>query len=78
MNVRLKRTWPGSFRRSVRVDGNVVSILEWKPGDVMAVTDEHELTAIKDDIGKALEVMPEPVVKTEPEASDQPIKGKKK
>lgn len=44
----------------------------------MAVTDEHELTAIKDDIGKALEVMPEPVVKTEPEASDQPIKGKKK
>jgi hypothetical protein len=67
MQVRLKRAWPGPFRRSVRIDGKPVSILEWNPGDVMEVTDETELAAIKDDIGKALEVMREPVTLAAPD-----------
>jgi hypothetical protein len=77
VNVRLKKTWPSNFRRTVRVDGKAVAILEWAPGDVIPVIDEHELAAIKDDIGKALEEMPEPVSVTATDESTQEIKPAK-
>lgn len=70
MNVRLRKNWPGNFRRTVRVDEKPIAILEWAPGDVIAVTDEHELASIKDDIGKALELVVPPVTVPEPVPAD--------
>jgi hypothetical protein len=80
MFVRLKKNWPGQFRRSVKdATGETVSILEWSPSDPvpMEITDELELAAIRNDLGKALqEVAPpmaRPVKTAELEKPDEPV-----
>ena len=68
MFVRLKAGWPGNFRRSVKDSaGETLTILEWSPEDKtpMEVTDPMELAAIKNDIGKSLEVVNPPVAVAE-------------
>lgn len=54
MFVRLKPTWPGVFRRSVKTaDG--VRVLSFSPGAVIELTDAADIAAIGNDVGYALE-----------------------
>lgn len=57
--VKLKKTWPGNFTRSVKDDkGVVVTRLEFSPGEPMQV-DVMTLKQLLPDIGRALELISE-------------------
>lgn len=61
MHVKLSRSRPGPFRRSVRSeDGkSVLRVLEFQPGEAVELTDPLELAAVRKDLGHALEVLPD-------------------
>jgi hypothetical protein len=61
MHVRLKRGWPGVFRRSVLAeDGKSIErVLEFQAGEAVELTDPRDQAAIAADIGKALQLLPE-------------------
>lgn len=57
IHVRLKKNWPGNFRRTVRKDGKPklnddgsTTVLEFTPGEVVTLTDEDEIASIQGDI----------------------------
>jgi hypothetical protein len=73
MFLQLRKDWPGNFRRTVRdSEGKASHIIEWSPGDIIEMKDEHERAATKDDIGKALVEKSAPIAKAEPVPPPEP------
>jgi hypothetical protein len=80
MHVKLSRSRPGPFRRSVRSeDGkSVLRVLEFQPGEAVELTDPLDLAAVRKDLGHALEVLPELPLKpvaADPEEPTEPNSG---
>jgi hypothetical protein len=68
--VKLKKNWPGNFRRSIRESGKVVAEYEFTAGQDVEIDDSH-VPGLQDDIDKGTLILvpqvagPAPVMEPE-------------